>query len=68
MTCCCEIHLKDIKKKSKFSHLKSKSRKKLEENKHILLSLKNVDLKVVDEIICSYIKGHKKIKSLSFES
>ena len=56
----CEICLKDIKKKSKCSHLKPKSRKGFEKNKHLILSLKNVDLKDVDEILYLYMKDHNK--------
>ena len=40
-----------MKKKSKHSHLKSKSQKEFEKYKHIILSLKNVDIKDVDEIV-----------------
>ena len=40
MSCSCEICLRDIKKKSKYSHLKSKSHKEIEKYKHIVLSLK----------------------------
>ena len=40
MTYYCDIRLRDIKKKTKNSHLKSKSRKDFEKYKHIKLSLK----------------------------
>ena len=43
----CEICLKDIKKKSKYSHLKSESHKEFEKYKHIILSLKNVGKKIL---------------------
>ena len=56
----CEICLIDTKKKSKYSHLKSNFHKKFEKNKHIILSLKNVDIKDVDEILYLYIKDHNK--------
>ena len=36
----CDICLRDVKKKSKYSHLKSKSHKEFEKYKHIKLSLK----------------------------
>ena len=55
----CDICLRDIKKKSKLSHLKSKSQKEFEKYKH--LSLKNVDIKDVDEILYLYMKNHKKV-------
>ena len=55
----CDICLRDIKKKSKYSHLKSKSHKEFEKYKHILLSVKNVDIKDVDEILYLYIKDKK---------
>ena len=44
----CDISLRDIKKKSKYSHLKSKSHKEFEKYKHIILSLKNVEVKDVE--------------------
>ena len=56
----CVICLRDNKKKIKKSHLKSKSHKEVEKHKHIILSLRNVDLKDVDEIFYSYIKDHNK--------
>ena len=36
----CDICLKEIKNKSKYSHLKSKSHKEFKKYKHIILSLK----------------------------
>ena len=63
----CDICLKDNKKKSKYYHLKSKFQKKYEKYKHIILSLKNVDIKDVDEKIYLYMKDHnKKVQSFSF--
>ena len=56
----CNICLLDIKKKSKHSHLKSKSHKEFEKYKHIILSLKNVDIKDVDEILYLYMIDHNK--------
>ena len=56
----CDICLRDIKKKNKYSHLKSKSHKEFEKYKHILLSLKNVDIKDVDEKLHFYMKDHNK--------
>ena len=56
----CDICLRDIKKKSKHSHLKFKSHKKFEKYKHIILSLKNVDIKDVDEILYLHMKNHNK--------
>ena len=52
----CEIRLKDIKKKSKHSQMKSKPHKAFEKYKLIMLSLKNVDIKDVDEVLYLYIK------------
>ena len=43
----CDFCLREIKKKSKYSHLKSKSHKEFEKYKHIILSLKNVDIKML---------------------
>ena len=51
----CDFCLKGIKKKSKHSHLKSKSHKKFERYKHIFLSLKNIELRDVDEIFYLYM-------------
>ena len=56
----CDICLRDFKKKSKHSHLKSKSHKEFDKYKHIILSLKIVDLKDVDEILYLYVKDHDK--------
>ena len=56
----CNICLRDIKKKSKHSHLKSKSHKEFEKYKHIILSFKNVDIKDVDEILYLYMKDYIK--------
>ena len=56
----CEICLRDIKKKSKYSHLKSKSLKEFEKYKHVKLSLGNVDIKDVDEILYLYMIDHNK--------
>ena len=60
MRYCCNICLIDIKKKSKFSHLKSKAHKEIEKYKHIILSFKNVDIKDVDEILYLYMKDYNK--------
>ena len=56
----CEICLRAVKKKSKHSHLKSKSHREFEKNKHIILSLKNVDIKDVDVILYLYMINHNK--------
>ena len=63
----CDICLREIKKKSEYSHLKSKSHTEFEKYKHIILSLKNIDIKDVDEILYLYMIDHKKIYSISFE-
>ena len=56
----CDICPRYNKKKSKHSHLKSKSQKEIETYKHITLSLKNVDIKNVDEILYLYMKDQNK--------
>ena len=56
----CNICLLDIKKKSKKSHIKSKSHKEFEKYKHIIISFKNVDIKDVDEILFLYVKDYNK--------
>ena len=56
----CDICLKDFKKKIKCSHLKSRSHKEFEKYKHIKLTLKNVELKDVDEILYLYMKDYNK--------
>ena len=60
MTYYCNICLRDIKKKSKHSHLKSRSHKEFEKCKHIILSFENIDIKDVDEILYLYMKDYKK--------
>ena len=47
-------------KKSKYSHLKSKLHKNFENFKHIILSLKNLDIKDADEILYLYKIDHNK--------
>ena len=56
----CNICLLDIKKKSKYSHLKFKNHKEFEKYKHIILSFKNVNTKDVDEILFLYLKDYNK--------
>ena len=56
----CNIFLRDIKKKSKHSHLRSKSHKEVEKNKHMIISFKNIDIKDVDEILYLYMKDYNK--------
>ena len=56
----CNICLLDIKKKSKHSHLKSKTHKEYEKYKHVKLSFINVDIKDVDEILYLYMKDYNK--------
>ena len=56
----CNICLLDIKKKSKYSHLKSKCHKEFEKYKHMISSFKNVDMKDVDEILFLYVKDYNK--------
>ena len=60
MSYCCNICLKDIKKKSKHSQINSKSHKEFEKCKHIILSFKNIDIKNVDEILYLYMKDYNK--------
>ena len=56
----CVICLRDIKKKSKYSHLKSKSHQEFEKYKHIMSLLNNFEIKDVDEVLFLYIKDHNK--------
>ena len=56
----CNICLRDIKKKRKFSHLKPKCHKEFEKYKHIILSFMNVNIKDVDEILFLYVKDYNK--------
>ena len=56
----CDVCLIDIKNKSKHSHLKSTSHKEFGKYKHIILSFKNVDINVVDEILYIYMKDYNK--------
>ena len=56
----CNICLGDIKKKSKYSHLKSKGQKEFEKHEHIIISFKNVNIKDVDEVLYLYMKDYNK--------
>ena len=56
----CNICLFDIKKKSKYSHLKSKNHKEFEKYKHKIISFKNVNIKDVDEILFFHVKDYNK--------
>ena len=56
----CELCLRNIEKKTKNSHQKSKSLEEFAKLKHILLSLKNVDIKDVDEILYLNMIDHNK--------
>ena len=56
----CNICLRGIKKKSKYSHLKSKAHKEFEKYKHIIISFKNVDIKDVDKFLYLYVKDYNK--------
>ena len=56
----CNICLGDIKKKSKYSHLGSRSHKEFEKYKHIMISFKNIGIKDVDEILYLYMKDYNK--------
>ena len=56
----CDICLRDIKKKSKYCFLKSKSHEEFEKYEHIILSLKNVDIKDVGETLYLYVNAHNK--------
>ena len=54
----CEMCLKIIKAKNKYKHFKSKSHIEFDKCKHIILSLKDIDIKNVDEPFCFYIIEH----------
>ena len=56
----CESCLRDMKMRSRYSHLKSKSHRNFEKYKHIVLSLKDIDIKDVDEILYLYMIDHHK--------
>ena len=56
----CDVCLIDSKKKSKHSHLRSRSHKEFGKYKHILLSFKNIDIKDVDETLYLYMKNYNK--------
>ena len=63
----CDICLRGFKKKIKHSHPKSKSHKDFEKYKHNILSLKNVNIEDVDEILYLYMKDHNKKFVIKFE-
>ena len=56
----CDVCLIDNKKKSKHSHLKSRSHKKFGKYKQIIISFKNIHIKDVDEILYLYMKDYNK--------
>ena len=56
----CNICLRDIKKKSKYSHLKFRCHEEFEKYKHIIISFKNVDIKDVDKSLYLYVKDYNK--------
>ena len=56
----CDVCLIDIKKQSKHSQLKSRSHKEFGKYKHIIKSLKNFDIKDVDELLYLYMKDYNK--------
>ena len=65
----CETCLGDVKRKSKYSHLKSKSHKEYGKYKHLILSLRNVDIKDADEILyLNMIDHYKKINHYLIKS
>ena len=55
----CNICLLDIKKNKNF-HIKSKAHKEFEEYRRTIKTLKNFDIKDVDEILYLYIKDYNK--------
>ena len=57
----CEVCYKYINHKSKYMHFKSKSYKEFDKCEHIVLSLKDIDSKIVDEVFCLYIMEHNEI-------
>ena len=62
----CEICLKNIKE-NKYKHFESKSQIEFDKCKHKILSLKDIDIKIVDEAFYLYVIGHKKVRLLSCE-
>ena len=62
----CETCLRGMKMKSKYSHVKSKSHKNFEKYKHIILSLKNIDMKDVDAILYLYMIDRNKNSTIVF--
>ena len=60
----CEVCLRHIKPKNKYKPFKSKSHIEFNKCKHILLSLKDIDIENVDEAFYLYIIEH--IKSFDY--
>ena len=56
-----------IKTKNKYKHIKSKSDIEIDKCKHIILSLKDINIKNVDEAFFYTLLGTKKIRFLSCE-
>ena len=57
----CDICHESVKQKNKNSRPESKSHKDFENFKHIILLIKIVDMKDVDEILYLYLKHHNKM-------
>ena len=62
----CNFCLKDVKQKNETSHLKTNSHKEFEKYIHIILSLKSVDIKDVDEMLYLYMTDHNKTLIIIF--
>ena len=56
----CNVCTVFIKPKNKYKHFKSKSPKDFDKCENILLSLKDIDIKEVDEAFYLYFIGHYK--------
>ena len=56
----CDVCDKHIKPRSKYKHFKSKCLEEFYRCKHILFSLKDIDINDVDEAICLNIVEHNK--------
>ena len=60
MDYCCEVCLKNIKAKNKYTHFKPKSHQEFDKATHIILSHKDIDINNVDEMFYLYIIEHNK--------
>ena len=56
----CEVCYRDINQKSNYMHFTSKAHRNFHKCEHLIISLKDIDMKNVDEAFYLYIIEHSK--------